>query len=155
MARTLPTSLLMSMASRHAQARIIDAVRAAGFADLTVAQARLMAGMDDGGSRISTLAERAQITKQTATALVDKLETAGYLERTADPDDGRVRLIRFTPKARRMIPAARAEEERIEREWAAHLGRSEYAALTSALARLREITDRSLDDPPTVDVAHR
>ncbi|WP_226995819.1 MarR family winged helix-turn-helix transcriptional regulator [Gordonia phthalatica] len=133
----------MSIASRHAETRIIEAVRAAGFDGLTVAQARLMAGMEEGGSRISTLADRAQITKQTATVLVDRLEDAGYVVRAADPQDGRVRLVKFTDKALVMIPAARAEEERIECEWSECLGDGEFAALKTALEKLRTITDRS------------
>ncbi|MBM7367648.1 MarR family winged helix-turn-helix transcriptional regulator [Gordonia hydrophobica] len=141
MPRSLPTSLLMSIAGRHAETRIVEAVRAAGFEDLTIAQARLMAGIQDGGSRISTLAERAQITKQTATVLVDRLEAAGYVMRASDPSDGRVRLVRFTEQALAMIPAARAEEARIEREWAAHLGDRDFAALTKALERLRALVD--------------
>ena len=68
------------------------------------------------------LAERAQIAKQTATALVDRLERAGYVERVPDPSDGRARLVRMTARAEAALPIARAEEDRIEAEWRAHLG---------------------------------
>jgi DNA-binding MarR family transcriptional regulator len=53
----------------------------AGFDDMTIAQGRLMMGIDTEGTRLSVLADRAQIGKQTATALVDQLERAGYVER--------------------------------------------------------------------------
>ena len=71
----------MFIASRAAADRIFRAVHEAGFDDVTIAQSRLMMGLDTEGTRLSVLAERAQIAKQTATALVDKLERAGYVER--------------------------------------------------------------------------
>jgi DNA-binding MarR family transcriptional regulator len=141
MERELPTSLLMFIASRSAANRIFEALQERGFDDSTVAQSRLMMGIDPDGTRLSVLAERAQIAKQTATALVDKLERAGYVERVADPTDGRARLVRMTARAKSVIPYARAEEERIEEEWRAHLGAERMQQLREALTDLRKITD--------------
>ena len=141
MERELPASLLMFIASRSAAYRIFEALQERGFDDVTIAQSRLMMGIDPGGTRVSTLAERAQIAKQTATALVDKLERAGYVERVADPTDGRARLVRLTARALEAIPHARAEEQRIEEEWSAHLGAERMLQLREALSDLREITD--------------
>jgi DNA-binding MarR family transcriptional regulator len=141
MTRDLPTSLLMFIASRAAADRIFRAVRDAGFDDVTIAQSRLLMGLDEGGTRLSVLAERAQIAKQTATALVDKLERAGYVERVPDPSDGRARLVRLTPRATSALPVARAEEDRIEAEWRAHLGPELADQLRQALTQLRDITD--------------
>lgn len=136
----LPTALLMFIAGRSAENRILEAVRAAGH-EITLAQARLLARIGPDGTRLGGLAEQAQVTKQTATALVDRLETAGYVTRTPDPADGRARLVRLGPRALDLLPAARAEEERIEAEWASHLGTVRMAQLREALEMLREITD--------------
>jgi DNA-binding MarR family transcriptional regulator len=141
MARELPTSLLMFIAARAAADRIFRAVHDAGFHDVTIAQSRLMMGIDPGGTRLSVLADRAQIAKQTATALVDKLERAGYVERVPDPTDGRARLVSMTPRAEAALPIARAEEDRIEAEWRAQLGAVHMAQLRKALTALRDITD--------------
>lgn len=141
MTRELPTSLLMFIAARAAADRIFRAVHDAGFDDVTIAQSRLMMGIDTDGTRVSVLAERAQIAKQTATALVDKLERAGYVERVPDPSDGRARLVRMTPRAEAALPLARAEEDRIEAEWRAHLGDHRMNQLREALTALRDITD--------------
>lgn len=141
MTRELPTSLLMFIAARAAADRIFRAVHDAGFDDVTIAQSRLMMGIDPGGTRLSVLAARAQIAKQTATALVDKLEQAGYVERVPDPTDGRARLVRMTPRAEAALPIARAEEDRIEAEWQAHLGTQRMEQLRQALTSLRVITD--------------
>ena len=108
MTRQLPTSLLMFIAARAASDQIFDAVQQAGFDDVTIAQSRLSMGIDPEGTRVSVLAERAQVAKQTATALVDKLERAGYVERVPDPTDGRARLVRMTSRGQAVIPVARA-----------------------------------------------
>ncbi len=141
MPRELPTSLLMFIASRAAADRIFTAVQAAGYTDATMAQSRLMMGIDPDGTRLSALAERAQIAKQTATTLVDRLERAGYVERVPDPTDGRARLVRMTARAQSVLPIARAEEARIEAEWRAHLGPELMDQLRQALTSLRDITD--------------
>ena len=141
MTRELPASLLMFIASRAAVDRIFAAVQAAGFTDATIAQGRLMMGIDPEGTRLSVLAERALIAKQTATALVDRLERAGYVERVPDPSDGRARLVRMTARAESVLPIARAEEARIEAEWRAHLGDERMDQLRQALTALRTITD--------------
>lgn len=141
MERELPSSLLMFIAARAAADRIFKTLHDAGFDDMTIAQSRLTMGLDPEGTRISVLAERAQIAKQTATALVDKLERAGYVERVLDPSDGRARLVRMTARAQAVVPVARAEEARIEAEWEEHLGAERMAQLRDALISLREITD--------------
>ena len=141
MTRELPTSLLMFIAARAAADRIFRALHDAGFDDVTIAQSRLMMGLDTEGTRLSVLAERAQIAKQTATALVDKLERAGYVERVPDPSDGRARLVRMTPRGEAALPTARAEEDRIEAEWRNHLGAERMDQLRQALTSLRDITD--------------
>jgi DNA-binding MarR family transcriptional regulator len=141
MTRALPTSLLMFIVQRYAAGRIYDAVREAGLGDITIAQSRLAVGIDPEGTRLSVLADRAQVAKQTATALVDHLERAGYVERVPDPADGRARLVRLTARGEQLIPIARAQERLIEDEWEAHLGARRMRQLREALERLREITD--------------
>ena len=53
----------------------------------------------------------------------------------------RARLVRITALGEEVIPIARAEEQRIEQEWADHLGPRRMRQLRDALERLREITD--------------
>ena len=138
--------LLMFIASRDVETRVVAAMRRAGVDDITLAQARVAARIGPHGTRLTDLAEQAQVTKQTATAIVDRLESAGYVERVADPTDGRARLVRLTDKAATLLPIARAEEAQIEREWEAHLGPRRMRELREALVLLREITDPYRDD---------
>ncbi|MGV1010488.1 MAG: MarR family winged helix-turn-helix transcriptional regulator [Dermatophilaceae bacterium] len=141
MARPLPVGLLMFIAARDMENRVIGAMRRAGVDDVTLAQGRVAARIGPHGTRLSDLAEQAQVSKQTATALVDRLEQAGYVERVPDPRDGRARLVRFTPKGGSLLPIARAEEQRVEREWERHLGARRMRELRQSLTLLRQITD--------------
>jgi DNA-binding MarR family transcriptional regulator len=135
------TALLMFIAYRHAEQRIKEQVVAAGHADLTLAQARVMARVGPDGTRLTELAEAAQITKQSAGFLVDQLERARYVERVPDPRDGRARLVCLAARGKEVQAVARKAEAALERDWQRHLGKSQMASLRSALESLREITD--------------
>lgn len=133
MIRELPTSLLLFMAYRAAEDEIFHAVAQAGHGEITRAQGRLLAGIDDGGTRVGHLAERARVAKQTAVSLVDHLVAAGYVERVPDPADGRARLVRLTAKGESVLPAARAGEESVEAAWRELLGERRLAELRGSL----------------------
>ena len=132
--------VLMFIPVRHMEQRIIDVVVAAGY-PITMAQAKLAQRIDPGGSRLNTLAEAAQVTKQSAGYLVDQLETAGYVERVPDPTDARARLVRLTDHAHTLIELAGVEERRIEAEWVDHVGADAIEQVRATLLKLRTITD--------------
>jgi DNA-binding MarR family transcriptional regulator len=137
----LNLGLLCFIAYRAMETRVMDAVLAAGFDDVTIAQARMFARIGPDGTRLTDLAEQAQVTKQTAGFLVNQLERGGYVQREPDPGDGRARLVRITPKGQAAVAAARAAEAAVEAEWTRHLGRNVTAQLRRALTQLREIAD--------------
>ena len=134
-------AVLMFIAQRHAERRIVEFLAAEGFDDITLAQARVAARVGEDGTRLTELAEQAQITKQAAGSLVDQLERAGYVERVPDPTDARARLVRLAPRGRAAQEKAREMERTIDAEWEQHLGRARMRELRRALADLREITD--------------
>lgn len=134
-------AVLMFIAQRHAERRILEFLADEGFDDLTLAQGRVAARVGDDGVRLTDLAEQAQITKQACGALVDQLEKAGYVERVPDPTDARARLVRPAARGREARSRARLMEQQIDREWEQHLGKRRMAELRRALADLREITD--------------
>ncbi|RDH78010.1 MarR family transcriptional regulator [Mycolicibacterium moriokaense] len=137
-----PTSaLLMFVAHRAAEARVFEAVQAAGFTDLTLAQSRIAQRLDREGTRVTDLAEQAGVAKQTAGALVDDLAANGYVTRESDPADARARLVVLTARGQELCATAAAAVAKVEAEWRAHLGASAYDDLRAALVSLREITD--------------
>ena len=104
--------LLCFFPYRALEGRILAALAEAGFDDLTVAQGRIAARIGEHGTRLTELAEQAQVTKQTAGFLVDQLERAGYVRRVPDPTDGRARLVCFAERGRAAVAVARRVEVR-------------------------------------------
>jgi DNA-binding MarR family transcriptional regulator len=137
----LNTGVLLFLPYRAMEARVFAGLAAAGFADLSPAQARVFQRIAPGGSRLTDLAEQAGITKQSAGFLVDQLERSGYVERVPDPADGRARLVRIAERGARSVEASRGIVAEVEAEWTAHLGRRRMEQLREILTDLREITD--------------
>ena len=131
---------LMLIGYRAMDERVIRAMREAGY-DVTVAQARIAQRIARGGTRLTDLAEQAQVTKQTASVLVAALEQQGLVERAPDPADGRARIIRFTPSGLAASEQALEVVRGIEQEWNEHLGPELAACLREALTRLRDLVD--------------
>lgn len=131
---------LLFIAYRSVENRVLDAVLEAGY-PVTLAQARIVQRIGPDGTRLTQLAEQAQVTKQTAGALVDQLVAAGYLERRPDPTDARARLIGMSELGRKVWAVAAAELDRVQADWVRHIGADAWAELHRTLLRLRQITD--------------
>jgi len=132
--------VLMFVAHRHVEQRVLEHLAGKGY-QISVAQARLFQRVAPDGSRLTDLAEQAQVTKQTAGFLVDQLERQGYVERVPDPLDGRARLVRMSRRGRRAAAEAATVVAGVEREWTRHLGAAEMRRLRAAMGSLRELTD--------------
>ncbi|RZS36905.1 DNA-binding MarR family transcriptional regulator [Herbihabitans rhizosphaerae] len=137
----LNIGLLLFIPYRELENRVIAALREAGFDDVTTAQMKIAQRIGPDGTRLTDLAEQAQVTKQTAGFLVDQLERAGWVERVPDPTDKRARLVRVSTRGKQAIPIADAVVAEVEAEWTAHLGKQRMAQLRANLTKLREITD--------------
>jgi len=136
----LNTGLLLFISYRAMENRIFAALAAAGF-DITPAQARVAQRIGPDGTRLTELAEAAQVTKQTASFLVDQLEKAGYVHRAPDPRDARARLVRIGDRGAAAQEVAGRVVTEVEEEWRAHLGERRWRQLREALTSLREVTD--------------
>ncbi|HKH56732.1 MAG TPA: MarR family transcriptional regulator [Propionibacteriaceae bacterium] len=137
----LNLGLLLFIPYRAMEKAVLDAMAAAGFDDITLAQARVFQRIDRDGSRVTDLAEAAQLTKQTVGFLVEQLERAGYVERAPDPRDGRARLVRIAPRGAAAVQASLAVVAEVEAQWTAYLGETRTAQLREALTMLRDTTD--------------
>jgi DNA-binding MarR family transcriptional regulator len=132
--------LLLFIPYRAMETRVFARLVEAGY-DITPAQARVFQRLAEGGSRLTDVAEQAQITKQSAGFLVDQLERGGYVERVPDPADARARLVRVAERGVRASALAAQAVADVEAEWTAHLGARRTAQLRGILTDLRELTD--------------
>jgi DNA-binding MarR family transcriptional regulator len=114
-------------------ARVAADLAAAGFADLRPAHLTVFQQLDAAGSRLTVLATRAHMTKQSMGALVDDLERRGYVERATDPADGRARIVRRTERGWAVERAARASIGAFEEEWTRRVGPERMRQFRSVL----------------------
>ena len=103
------------------------------YADIRLSHGCVFGNIDPEGSRLTDLAERAHMTKQSVGEVTSDLEQRGYVERIPDPGDGRAKIIRLTDRGRDAQALGRGLIDDIEREWAERFGEQRVAALRDAL----------------------
>lgn len=116
--------------------RIEHGLIARGYTDMRPAFFEVFRYLKPDGSRSTDLAEQAQMTKQSMGYLIDHLETLGYVERIADPDDRRAKLVRPTDRGRAVEQDARQIIHEVEQEWADLLGGEQMTLLRHTLETL-------------------
>jgi len=131
----IPLGRLLLMASREACARVIGRLEKRGHS-VRFAHSALITNMDEEGTRLSTLAERAQISKQAMGVLAKELEAAGYLEREGDPADARAVLVKLTPSGRELMHDMVREMGAIETQVRGVLGDGDMATMRRCLNAL-------------------
>ncbi len=129
---------LLLQAHRAFNARAVEKLQERGYENLTLAHLTLLPHLDVAGTRITTLAERAGMTKQGMGQLVLDLERQGYVARTPDPSDRRAALVAFTDAGKRFLRDAVTVTRDLETEYAALLGQQQLATLRDALAAIVE-----------------
>lgn len=123
---------------------------------LPVAQARLLSTIQDRGSaRISDLAVLDHCSQPTMTTQVRRLEEAGLVSRTVDPDDGRAVRISITPEGVRTLAQVRADRAAAIDPYIDRLSDTDRAVLADAVRVMRQLLADAADpavlpaDPPS------
>ena len=84
----------------------------------------------------AALAEAIGADKTRIIAILDELQDQGYIERRADPEDRRVRLLEITGSGRAVKDATQAAIQRGEERWLQELSADDRRAFIRALQRL-------------------
>jgi DNA-binding MarR family transcriptional regulator len=108
-----------------------------GHPDVRYAHGTVFQWLDDGGTRVSVLADRARMTKQSMAELVAHLERHGYVERAPDPADRRAKLVRATARGREVFAIARETTQEVSARLDAELGAERVRALRETLEAVR------------------
>ncbi|MHB8644251.1 MAG: MarR family winged helix-turn-helix transcriptional regulator [Thermomicrobiales bacterium] len=123
--------------------RLHTALAAAGYPDIQPTHGdNFFRHLRTEGSRITEIAEQTHLTKQYIGNLAAELEARGYVERVADPRDGRAKLVRFTTRGRELERVAEAALDQLEEEVAARLGAEKLAQLRQLLEELDAALER-------------
>ena len=103
------------------------------YSDVRMTHGCVFGNIEPEGSRLTYLAERANMTKQSVGEVTTELERLGYVERVPDPADGRAKIIRLTERGHAAQTLGLGIIDEIEREWAERHGADLVGALREAL----------------------
>lgn len=107
--------ILLLLAEQEFVRELRATTAAQGFDDQGRSDGFVFRTLGAAPATISVLAERLDITKQGAAQIVDDMERRGYVERHADPTDGRARLIHLSERGQAALAAARKFHQAYER----------------------------------------
>ena len=133
--RRLSTTLprILREFSRDFDRRVTRKLRARGHTAISLSHQIVFSNLGLGSTRVTELADRAQITQQAMGKTLRELENLGYLERVVDSTDRRARAISMTDKGLALVEDAVACIEEIRGEYAEKIGLQELEDLETSL----------------------
>ena len=127
---------LFQRAARVYSDLILSKMAARGYEGLTLFHTALIANLDAEGARVTVLAKRAGMAKQSMGQLANDLERRGYVERVPDPSDRRAYLVRFTGRGETLLRDSYEVKREVEAEYATKLGQEAVEMLRRLLGQL-------------------
>jgi len=105
-----------------------------GYGDVRPSYGSLLVPLfEEDELRMSELASRARLSKQTMTTMVRLLERDDLVRRVPDPTDGRATLVRLTPRARSFQPVVEQVLGELDALVRTTLTPTDHARLTAML----------------------
>jgi DNA-binding MarR family transcriptional regulator/MFS family permease len=86
---------------------------------------------------LGDLADRERVSKSTITRIVARLQADGYVERRADPEDGRSSLVMATPRGERFLETTTNRTDVYLNQQFADLSGEDQVAIAAAMRALR------------------
>jgi DNA-binding MarR family transcriptional regulator len=124
---------LLDVAFAQFDTELSRRLAATDYADIRPTHGCVFGYVDPDGSRLTDLADRANMTKQAVGEVTTDLQQLGYVERVPDPSDGRAKIIRLTERGHQAQTLSWELINEIEREWAERFGAKRIAALRQTL----------------------
>jgi DNA-binding MarR family transcriptional regulator len=143
MAPKTDTNIDLAARLRLAVVRTARRLRQEAATDLSPSQASALASIEQRGPLTpSELADIERVKRPTATQVIARLETAGLVERTSDPADGRVSLVSASKQGSDLLQKLRGRKT----AYLASRMRDLPADDLAALERAADVLERMLED---------
>jgi DNA-binding MarR family transcriptional regulator len=124
-------------------AQVYGALAAAGFPDIRAAHSSVFRHIARSGSRVSDLAERANMTKQSMAYLVESLVEGGYVTIAPDPTDGRAKRVYLTARGHKVSQALVRLSRQVEAAFSERLPPGKMEVLRGLLSELADALEAS------------
>jgi DNA-binding MarR family transcriptional regulator len=125
---------LLAKASQRWNELLAQRFKATGYGEVRPSYGSVLLPLfEQDGLRMSEIAARSRLSKQTMTTLVRLCERDALVSRTSDPGDGRAFRIYLTERARNFKPVADEILRELDVKVVAALGQQRRQTLTQAL----------------------
>jgi DNA-binding MarR family transcriptional regulator len=141
------TAVLLREAFVALNGLVVPRLTERGHPDVRPTHNAVFQYLDGAGTTVSTLAERAEMTKQAMGELVAYLEERGYVDRVPDPSDRRAKLVRPTAKGSEVYAIVKQLVPEVEQRLVETLGAARLRQLRRDLQTIQE-TFSQRDWPP-------
>jgi DNA-binding MarR family transcriptional regulator len=132
----IPLTALLDLAFEALLAEFRSEIEKSEFDDLRITHGCVFRYVRETGMRLTEIAERANVTKQSAGEIVDDLVERGYVERVPDPADRRAKLVCLTGRGERAQEFGFRTFAAIEERWAERFGADRISDLRKTLEEI-------------------
>lgn len=139
--KRLPVGQLLVHLLRLFRSELFTRMQEAGYTELRQPHMHFFGNIEPGGSRLTELAARANMTRPSMAEIVDELERDGWVERVPDPTDGRAKLVRLTDRGRELVREALRNVREMEDEYGRRIGKKRFEEACRALQELLDALD--------------
>jgi DNA-binding MarR family transcriptional regulator len=130
---------LLSSLSRRIQTQILFRLsNELGYQHLRLSFEAYIALIEPAGSRQSTISRMLNVSKQNCNQIVKDIESAGYLKRVPDPEDGRGKLLLLTPLGHKLRQDGNNTIVLLEKQLLAIAGKAAFSDAKTSLILLSE-----------------
>jgi DNA-binding MarR family transcriptional regulator len=139
--KRLPIGQLLVHLLRLFRSELFTRMQEAGYTELRQPHMHFFGNIDPGGTRLTELAARANMTRPSMAEIVDELERDGWVERVPDPSDGRAKLVRLTAAGRELVREALRNVREMEDDYRRRIGKERFEQACQALQDLLDALD--------------
>ncbi len=127
--------------SRLVNIAIVEGLHQRGFIKLRSTHTTLLSNLDLEGSSLTTIAQRAGITKQAMGRLADELVQLNYITKTRSKDDKRLIKIELTPSGLKLMKHSFTIMNELENRCSSRLGINNFKKLLNSLQSVADEFD--------------
>lgn len=132
----VPLARLLAMSYRLLTDELHARLREQGWDDVRPSYGFVLLAVRRESTTTTDLAALLGTSKQATSKLLDAMEASGYVVRTADDDDGRVKVVQLAPRGHELLQAVERVYEELEHGWADVIGDAGLGQIRTRLTKV-------------------